>query len=149
EPSVPLALEAVCARAMATRPADRYPTARMLAEEVQRWLADEPVQAYREPLPERLRRWGRRHRSLVSAAVVLLLAVAMGLAVGLWAVGREQARTARALAESEQNLERALEAEAQATANLAQAEANLKLARQAVDECFNVARDHPLFQSPR
>jgi serine/threonine-protein kinase len=149
DPSVPPALEAVCARAMAVRPADRYATARMLAEEVQRWLADEPVQAYREPLPERLRRWSRRHRSLVSAGVVLLLAVAMGLAVGLWAVGREQARTTRALAESEQNLERALEAEAQATANLARAEANLKLARQAVDECFNVARDHPLFQSPR
>jgi serine/threonine-protein kinase len=147
--SVPRPLEAVCARAMADRPEDRYRTARMIAEDVERWLADEPVEAYRERLPERLRRWSRRNRTLVSASVVLLLAVVVGLAAGLWAVEREQAHTVRALTNAEQNLERALEAEAQAKANLKQAEANLKLARQAVDECFNVARDHPLFQSPR
>ena len=30
-----------------------------LAEEIERWLADEPVPAYREPAPARLARWGR------------------------------------------------------------------------------------------
>jgi hypothetical protein len=56
--SVPPALEAVCARAMAAKLEDRYPTAKALADEVQRWLADEPVSAYREPLVDRARRWG-------------------------------------------------------------------------------------------
>ena len=42
-PRVPRALEAVCLKAMATRPEDRYASATDLAEEIERWLADEPV----------------------------------------------------------------------------------------------------------
>jgi serine/threonine protein kinase len=49
--SVPPALEAVCLKAMALRPEDRYPSAQALADEVEHWLADEPVGAYREPWP--------------------------------------------------------------------------------------------------
>jgi hypothetical protein len=139
----------VCGKALAAEPGDRYATARALAEEVQRWLADEPVGAYWEPLAERLRRWGRRNRGVVSGGVVLLLAGVAGLSVGLWAVGREKARTEEALGQAQANLTRALEAEGQANANLARAEANLVLARRAVDECFNVAKEHPLFQQPR
>jgi serine/threonine-protein kinase len=147
--SVPAALEAVCGKAMAPRPEDRYATARALAEDVQRFLADEPVRAYREPFLDRLRRWSRRNRSLVSAAVMLLLAGVVGLAVGLWAVQREQTRTKQALARAEENLDRALQAEKRALANLQQAQANMALAHTAVDQCFNVARAHPLFQVPR
>src|SRR5207249_3737659 len=69
--------------------------------------------------------------------------------VALGAVRAEQAQSERQLDRAEQNLARAVAAEAEAKANLEQAEANLKLARQAVDECFNVAKDHPLFQQPR
>ena len=47
---VPLALEAICLKALVKQPADRYPTAALLAAEVKRWMADEPVLAYREPL---------------------------------------------------------------------------------------------------
>ena len=35
---------------MALRPEDRYASARALAEDVEHWLADEPVSAWREPL---------------------------------------------------------------------------------------------------
>jgi serine/threonine-protein kinase len=142
KPAVPRALEAVCGKAMAARPENRYPTARALAEEVQRYLADEPVQADREPLTERLRRWGRRHHSLVTSSVVLLLVSVLGLALGLWAVANEQARTAA-------QRDRAIEAEKRATAHLKLAVANLKLAKKAVDECFNVCKEDPLFQQPR
>ena len=140
--SVPAALEAVCGKAMADQPEDRYGSARDLAQEVQRWLADEPVDAYREPMSQRLRRWGRRNRSVVSAGVMLLLASVIGLSVGLWAVQREQARTAAALTQVQENLHRAEKAETEANGNL-------KLARQAIDETFNVAKEHPLFQMPR
>ena len=48
-PSLDKALEAVCLKAMATRPEDRYPTPRDLADDLERWMADEPVTAWREP----------------------------------------------------------------------------------------------------
>jgi serine/threonine protein kinase len=38
-PAVPAALDAICTRAMSPRPEDRYPSARALAEAVDRWLA--------------------------------------------------------------------------------------------------------------
>jgi serine/threonine protein kinase len=39
---VPQPLEGVCLKAMVLRPEDRYPTARALAGDVEKWLADEP-----------------------------------------------------------------------------------------------------------
>jgi serine/threonine protein kinase len=57
DPTLDRALEAVCLKAMALRPEDRYPTPRALAEDVEQWAADEPVSAWREPLSRRSRRW--------------------------------------------------------------------------------------------
>ncbi len=68
----PAALEAVCLKALAKKPAARYGSAKELAGGVQRWLADEPVRAYREPLTALLGRWARRHRPLVAGAAALL-----------------------------------------------------------------------------
>ncbi len=79
-PGVPRALEAVCLKAMAREPEGRYPSPRALADDVERWLAGEPVSAWREPISTRAQRWVRRHRTLVTtAAAVVVLGVA-GLA---------------------------------------------------------------------
>ena len=86
EPGVDRALEAICLRAMAVQPSARYASARALADDLERWLADEPVVAFREPLVARARRWGRKHRSWVSAAGALLLTAVAALGVGLFAV---------------------------------------------------------------
>ena len=144
--AVPAALEAVCLEAMAHRPEDRYAGARELAAEVDRWLANEPVSVFREPLGVRAARWARRNRTLVSSLLVLLLASVTGLSVGLFAVGREQVKTAGALKTAEDNLVRAVTAEEAAKGNLDRAEENLKLARKAVDECFSIAKGHPRLQ---
>jgi serine/threonine-protein kinase len=64
---VPKALDAVCCKAMALKPENRYASAGELARDVERWLADEPVCAYPEPLAVRSRRWLGRHRTLVTA----------------------------------------------------------------------------------
>jgi serine/threonine protein kinase/tetratricopeptide (TPR) repeat protein len=93
DPAIPRPLEAVCLKALAARPEDRYASARDLARDIENWLADEPVGAWREPLSQRARRWARRHRSAVSAAVVALLA---GV-VGLGAVAAVQAQSNREL----------------------------------------------------
>src|SRR5262249_11491548 len=60
------ALEAICIKAMALRPGARYGTPRALAEDVEDWLADEPVGAYPEPWTQRSGRWIRRHLPLVT-----------------------------------------------------------------------------------
>ncbi len=146
---VPAALEAVCARAMMPRAEERYGSAKELAGEVERWLADEPVAAHRDPLGVKLRRWARRNRTLVASGVVLLLAGVVGLALGLAAVERERAETARQRDEARQNLARAVTAEGKAKENLERAEANLKLAKKAVDDTYGLVKNHRLFQQRR
>jgi serine/threonine protein kinase len=85
--SVPRPLEAVCLKAMAFRPEDRYVSARALAQDLERWLADEPVSAWHEPISARARRLMRRHRAWVLASAVTLITVSLGLAVSLAVVG--------------------------------------------------------------
>ena len=52
DPSIPPPLEAICLKAMAFEPEDRYHSARELAHDLEHWLADEPVSAYPErPAP--------------------------------------------------------------------------------------------------
>ena len=69
---VPAALDAVCRKAMAFDPANRYPTAQSLADDIERWLADEAVSAWTEPFAVRVRRWARRHRTIVTATSAAL-----------------------------------------------------------------------------
>jgi eukaryotic-like serine/threonine-protein kinase len=78
-PEVPAALEAICLKAMSLSPGERYPTTRLLAQDVERWLADEPVSALREPWPERARRWARRHRSLMAGVATALIVAVLAL----------------------------------------------------------------------
>jgi serine/threonine-protein kinase len=106
-PRVPAALEAVCARAMAFRPEGRYAGARELAGEVERWLADEPVAAYRDPWVAKAGRWARRHRTLVVALAVLFASAVVGLSASTAAVVAEQRRTAAQKELAEQEAERA------------------------------------------
>jgi serine/threonine-protein kinase len=88
-PRVPPALEAVALRAMALDPAGRYPSARALADDLTRWLDDEPVLARREPFPAAAGRWLARHRTLVAglaaaAAAGLVALVALVAAQAAW-----------------------------------------------------------------
>jgi WD40 repeat protein/serine/threonine protein kinase len=90
---VPRALEAVCLKAMALRPQDRYASAADLANEIERWLGDEPVLAYREPLAARLARWGRRHKPIVAGATVMLVSTVFGLSFTVLLLNHEKHKT--------------------------------------------------------
>ena len=59
-------------------PEDRYARCRALAEDIDRWAADEPVTAYAEPFTRRARRWAKRHQTAVTAATVALVAGVVG-----------------------------------------------------------------------
>lgn len=99
-PGVPPALAAVCMKALAKDPAARYASAADLGREVQRWLADEPVAAYRDPISERLRRWSRRHKPVVTALAALVATGLTALGLGQILLEQEQARTAAARAQA-------------------------------------------------
>jgi tetratricopeptide (TPR) repeat protein/tRNA A-37 threonylcarbamoyl transferase component Bud32 len=96
DPTIDRALEAICLKAMANKPADRYASCRALADDVERWAADEPVTAWREPPARRVRRWARRHRTAVTAASVALVAGVVGLS----ALAVQQARANDTLAKA-------------------------------------------------
>jgi eukaryotic-like serine/threonine-protein kinase len=121
EKGAPPALEAVCLKALAKKPSERYATAKELAAEVQRWLADEPVTAWKEPLSRRVGRWARRHRTGVAVAGALLVAGVAALGVSTVLVNRQRAR----------------------------AEANFQLARTAVDDMYTEVAEKWLAQESR
>jgi serine/threonine-protein kinase len=80
---VPRALEAICLKAMSKEPGDRYASARAMGEDVDRFLADEPVRALNEGVLAKLARWTRKHRAAVGGVVATLTAIAGLLSVGL------------------------------------------------------------------
>jgi len=76
--AVPAELETIVLKAMAKSPQERYATAQELADDLGRFLNDEPIRARRPTLVQRTRRWGRRHRPVVwSAAAALLMTLAV------------------------------------------------------------------------
>ncbi len=93
KPDVPLALEAICLKAMSERPRDRYATASALAADVQDYLDDKPISAYREPLATRAARWGRKHKTVVAGLFGLVTAAAIALAISTVLVKHEQILT--------------------------------------------------------
>jgi serine/threonine protein kinase len=102
DPSTPRALEAICRKAMAKKPEDRYPSALALAEELKLWLADEPVSAYREPWPKRLARWSKRHRTAVASAAALLVTAVFALTVSAVLIGKERDEARRQRSQARQ-----------------------------------------------
>jgi serine/threonine-protein kinase len=134
DPSIDAALEAVCLRAMALAPEDRYGSCRALAEDVERWMADEPVTAWRQPLSERARRWVRRHRPVVTGAAALLVTAVVALGTGtiLLRAANERVREQRDEARKQRGL----------------AQEGFREARQAVDEYFTRVSENTLLDSP-
>lgn len=90
--TVPRALDAICCKAMARRPADRYLSPLDLARDIENWLAGERVAAYHEPVIDRLSRWARKHRTLVTSGAAVFLVGIVALMMGLVIVGRLNTR---------------------------------------------------------
>ena len=120
DPLLDKALEAVCLKAMSTQPQDRYHAAKAVADDLERWMADEPVSAWREPLARRARRWGRRNRTAVTGAAAALVVALGALSAGTVLIGRQ-----RAVALAQRDLARG----------------NLEQARRIVDEMYTQVAD--------
>lgn len=100
QPRLPIDLETLVMKCLQKEPAQRYASARALAEDLQRYLNGEPIAGKRSSLLYRLRRRARKHRATVTVGAVALVGL-LGLGTyGLQArlqVRREQdAASARA-----------------------------------------------------
>jgi serine/threonine-protein kinase len=76
-------LETICLKCLQKDPRKRYGSAEALAQDLERWLAGEPIRARRSSAGERLVKWVRRRPASAALAAVSGLA-AVGLLLGAW-----------------------------------------------------------------
>ncbi len=126
ERSIPEDLETIILKAVSKDPPDRYPSAADFAEDLRRFLEDQPILARRPSLVDRARKWTRRHPSFVVTGLIFLLLSTAGLLISNRLIADEQSKT----------LQRAR-----------QAEDRFNLARRSVDEMIRIA-DEELSLSP-
>jgi len=131
-PSIPRNLEAICLQSLTKDPEGRFARALDLAEEVNRWLADEPVKSYRESWPDRLGRFARKHRAWTQAGIAALLIISVVSLVAVWQISLANQRVTLAAAETREQYR-------QAQAARVLSEKNYILARKAVDQFFTFA----------
>ncbi len=144
--SMPSELETIVLKAVAKSPGDRYASARELGDDLRRFLDDRPVIARRPSLPDRARKWLRRHPGTVWSSLVILAFLVAGLAVFAVFAAREQEKTEDALKRERQ---RAREAEER----LKLADERFELAHQAADDLIRISEnelaDKPFLEGPR
>jgi WD40 repeat protein/serine/threonine protein kinase len=99
--AVPAELETIILKALAKNPDERYASAQEMADDLLRYLKDEPIRARRPNVLQRARKWARRHRSIVASALV---ATATVLLLGLTAVAISYAQISEALTDKTEAL---------------------------------------------
>ncbi|MCA9188633.1 MAG: hypothetical protein KDA99_23565, partial [Planctomycetales bacterium] len=107
---VPAALDAIVEKATARAPADRYQTARQLADDIEAFLADEPVSARPDPFADRVRRWLRHHRAWAMSALAAIFVAIVGLSAVAAVLSVKNAEVAAERDVAQQNLESARQA---------------------------------------
>ncbi|MCR9116780.1 MAG: protein kinase [bacterium] len=85
---IPKPLIAICEKAMNMSTSLRYQSCDELAEDVEAYLAGEPVSAWREPLTVRAGRWMRKHRTLATSFGVGVSVLGVAMVIGFLLLGR-------------------------------------------------------------
>jgi serine/threonine protein kinase len=77
-------LDNIVVRALKKSPAERYANAALLADDLRRYLNNEPVTARPDALGYRVAKFVRRHRLSVAAGATVATALTVGIGVALW-----------------------------------------------------------------
>ncbi|MHC4493781.1 MAG: protein kinase domain-containing protein, partial [Planctomycetota bacterium] len=99
--ATPVALETILLKA------DRYATAKDLADDLRRFLEDRPIHARRPGVAKRAAQWARRHRPVVWAAATVLVLAVLGLATGTVLLARKHNEVEVARGQAQSDYERA------------------------------------------
>jgi tetratricopeptide (TPR) repeat protein len=136
QPRIPRDLETICLKCLEKDSTRRYLRAGDLADDLGRFLRDEPICARPVGVAERLWRWARRNPRVAALVSAFFLTLSLGLMLVtlLWA----RAETHRLAAES---------AREQTKTEKEAADESSRQARAAVKELFVIAAENPLFQT--
>src|SRR5262249_45902205 len=155
DPRVPLDLETIVLKAIDKDPRRRYQSADELADDLQRFVADEPIKARRIGTLERVARWCRRNPALAAATGLAAAALVAVAAVSV-VFARSQAEYNASLSKANRDLGQVnqdLVTEQEKTAKALkkseqQAEINRRqLARMSVDQATKRMDDGDLFSA--
>ena len=100
-PSMPVELATIITKAIEKNPADRYPTAAAMAEDLSRFLDDLPIRAKPPTLVQRAVKWSRRHSDLAWVGVVAMLLATIGASAAAVLLNRSFRVAERHRAEAE------------------------------------------------
>ncbi|MBI3862500.1 MAG: protein kinase [Planctomycetia bacterium] len=122
-------LDWIVMKALEKDRARRYETASAFAADIERYLADEPVEACPPSAAYRFRKFARKNRGTLTTAAVVAAALLIGLSVSVWQA--VEAVAARNLADD--RLKNETKALGQANVERARAEENFSKSLQVVD----------------
>ncbi|MEM7473894.1 MAG: WD40 repeat domain-containing serine/threonine-protein kinase [Planctomycetota bacterium] len=83
-PDVDRDLETICLRCLEKSPTDRYASAGLVAEELQRFLDNRPIQARPIGSLGRLRRWCQRNSTVAWSGLITVSILLLGIAATSW-----------------------------------------------------------------
>ncbi|HEX4795333.1 MAG TPA: serine/threonine-protein kinase [Humisphaera sp.] len=108
--AIPQELDTILMKAIAKEPADRYPSASALAEDLRRFLEDQPILARPPSTLDKAIKWTKRHRAITLSTMAILLVIAAGLLITTLFIARAQSHTNDALKREQENFRQARQA---------------------------------------
>ncbi|HMB89835.1 MAG TPA: serine/threonine-protein kinase, partial [Rhodothermales bacterium] len=94
-------LDNIVLMALRKEPDRRYESAAALGQDLERYLAGQPVMAHRDTRSYRLRKFVQRHRVAVVAGIVVLVSLVGGLGTTLWQASEARQERDRAQIEAQ------------------------------------------------
>ncbi len=110
---LPRDVETIALKCLQKEPGKRYESARALAEDLQRFLGDEPIVARPVPFWERAIKWARRRPAIASLIVAIHVLLASLLGLGIWSYAKIDRSLSVARSEGNRALEQSKIAQAQ------------------------------------